>query len=633
MYTCVISMFLSINLSRLQQEPKKEVTPAAVSAAPGGIDLVKIISSIASSSSSSTQNFIDQPADYWKRVLSIAGVDPATGTPATTSTASAASTKTQQTMPSSPTLGFNVPQSSPAVATSAPAKTDPRRRDPRQQPAASQMTGMASSRDVSVPPLGPLPIFPKLEVTAVIESRDGDAPYILRQIEPAPSPARYEKLVHLVEMNFRLKTDPRLVRHLEKLPRKEEVLDTPQSPPQQQQQQQPQMLQPGGNYMPPLVPPLVPPMVSMAGALGTMGNLAPGMGNMVQNMAAVLGSQPPGGKTPLLPLPSLPPINLSPMQQLIQDPRSKIDPRLSRDPRNQTVQNSGSVGVEPSRMGPPLGVDSRGTIDPNGFQQRMPGPIGPMNPMAGAMATMNDPRRPGAAFLGPRQQVDPRQAARAVVEAGRQFGPPPRQGPPGGLTGAPLPGAATGAPIEQAPMSSDSRQKTDPRSNRNDPRQKRDPRNKEQMTPVAKEGHQSPPLSQSSVEDTNTSRPKMTYSSPLSAYHDGAQENSYTRRNIGRSKKKSQAGKNAAGQAPANPPSSGVSAAPAIDGAGETEKPVVPSVAEPSASPVAPADMGAAALPPPPSLLSHPVDPYAPADDKPLSEMFKTKDPTASPFN
>ncbi|OQR75390.1 hypothetical protein BIW11_08451 [Tropilaelaps mercedesae] len=596
-------------LKRLQQEPKRDMAPAAASSA-GGIDLVKIISSIASSSSPNTQSFMDQPADYWKRVLSIAGVDPATGTPSSTSTAGG---KPQPGIPSSPSLNFGA-----ASAASAPAgKTDPRRRDPRQQPAGLQGSAMTPPRDNAVA-MASLPIFPKLEVTAVIESRDGDAPYIFRQIDPAPAPVRYEQLVHLVEMNFRLKTDPRLVRHLEKLPRKEEIVDTPQSPPPQQQQ----MLQPGGNYMPPLVPPLVPPMVGLAATLGPMGNLP---GGMVGNMSAVLGGPSPVGKTPLLPLPSLPPINLSPMQTLVQDPRSKADPRLSRDPRSQSSQGNNASG-EPSRMVGASGLDPRAVMDPVGFQQRMPCSMGPINPaMGGAMPSMGDPRR-ACGFPGPRQQIDPRQAARAAAES-RQFNGPPRQAPAGSQPGS-VSGSATGP---DQPMAGDLRQKADPRANRNDPRQKRDPRAKEQPPPAKDDQQPSP--QQQSVEDTPSTRPKMTYSSPLSAYDDGAQENTYTRRTIGRIKKKNQSAKTASAQPPATP-TPPVASTEDNGAAVDSEKLAPASLTEPPTSAeAAPADVGSAALPPPPSLLSHPVDPYAPSDDKPLSEMFKTKDPTASPFN
>lgn len=347
-----------------------------------------------------------------------------------------------------------------------------------------------------------------------------------------------------------------------------------------------------------------------AAALGPMAG-ALGMANMVGHLPPVLGPPVTGGKTPLLPLPGLPPITLSPMQSLVQDPRAKADPRLSRDPRQQA--NAGGA------MTSAMGVDHRAPMD--GYQQRMAPPA--MGGGGSGIASMNDPRRAGG-FSGPRQQqVDPRQTPRAATDS-RPFNGPRASGP-------------TGAQEQNSP-SSEPRRKMDPRANRADPRQKRDPRaNKDSSANIVKEYEQPP----NNADEAGGTR-KMTYSSPLSAYDDGAtggsggggggggHESAYTRRSIGRIKKKNQGAKSAGAQAA----ESSITSPPSTEQTSDSEKAATTTSGDaPVSAPAAVTDVGTAALPPPPSLLSHPVDPYASTDDKPLSEMFKTKDPTASPFN
>lgn len=508
-------------LKRLQQEIKKEAPitsprepdSAAGSSAP--IDLVKMISNITSNSSQQT-NVVDQPADYWKQLLSIAGVAPATTTPA------------------------------PAL----PQKVDPRlSRDPRQTivPSGGHTPPRPSENII-------LPIFPTLEVTPVIESKDGDAPYVLRVIEA--SVVKYEEMVYLTELNFKLKSDPRLEKHVGKKIKKESIVDTPQSPPSQ------------ASYPPAMVAPPAPPL-----------------------------------KQPLLPLPTLPPIN-QPPHLTQQDPRNKPDPRLQRvDPRSQpAVSMAHNQNVDP-RMGPQGGGDLRhqGYMVPRQ-------PMEPQYPNRMAMPGTNDPRRL-ATFPGPRS-TDARQA-------NRMTDPRQQQGMHDSRNNSYQDSRQTGF---GQPMSAfdqisgyaqnDPRQKPDPRTRadprtREDPR-KRDPRAKTEPPPIEKV--EAAPIEEIVAELPKTNK-SMTYSSPLSVYDDSPvkTEDSYQRRPNVRIKKKTPA------PTPAAPESATTEVKTELTDQSRAD------------------DQASTALPPPPALLSHPVDSYA-SDDKPLSEVFKTKDPTASPF-
>ncbi|XP_018497604.2 arginine-glutamic acid dipeptide repeats protein [Galendromus occidentalis] len=467
-------------IKRLQQTPANTDAPpppAAASRPGGGIDLVKMISSINSSSNSNnqSQSVIAQPNEYWKQLLTIAGVDPATGTSLPTAT-------TNQT---------------------TPPKVDPRKaRDPRQQ--AQSLPSQ-------------LPVFPTLEVTVTIESHDGEAPYVLRPIET--SPVRYDELVHLVKMNFRLKSDPRLERHLEKLGKREElVVESPQSPPH------------------------IQPAPSVAA-------------NFLAQLAI--------GKPGLLPAPVL-----------AAPDRSKIDPRL------RLGNPSGGVDLRPPGLPmPDIQALAMGDL------RRPPGMMPSMSPVS---------------LPAPVVRQDPRQAARQDPRQESRFQPAfasPRNDPP------------NVTPVE-------------PRQNsaRVDPRRRADPRAK--STPATED----PP----NEDQVKKPTPPIVYSSPLSAYDDQVPEKTspYPRRNIGRIKKK-------------NPPPA-ATAPQTASSSEETQKTDMPSTSSAPAStnaatPPASAAAGSAgldSLPAMPSLRSHPVDSYSvDVEDKTLSEMFKNKDPTASPFN
>ena len=80
-----------------------------------------------------------------------------------------------------------------------------------------------------------VPLSPQPEVTAAVsESKEGDSPDLLHAIETAQ--VTYEEMLYLTTSYFRLKSDPRFKRRLDRLLATEEepVVDCPQTPPQEE---------------------------------------------------------------------------------------------------------------------------------------------------------------------------------------------------------------------------------------------------------------------------------------------------------------------------------------------------------------------------------------------------------------